>query len=561
MILSKEAILLSIQGKHPKASPRSVEITAPVVPIYEEIKDLPTFSSSTNFLKPNNSGCPSNTFSSYSLNSLTVENKFYDGQPSPLNECGPSSVNNELPGQNVGRNRSANITESQSLETQPWFHGNVSSVDAEALLQYDGEFLVHQNPQTSKYVLSLHSKGIVNHVDIITLKVMNSYGPAAATNQDFKYQFNNGAFDTIPKLIKSHLKYKIPVGSTKNSVITTPVCRFGSSGKTSLNASLHPNSYLDLTPSRRQSDPFEMSGQAQLLKANKPIRFNQVESLKGALPRQLDTASKCFTTPSQEQFLKRIGRSKSDLVGSDKKDMEAALQSQGGKSSTLFSYQLLRVEPTCAMSTSPTSSLPLSSPSEMDEYIYISSPSINSDAMKTSHLSIQPASHNSTSAASSSTHIAQTASIVHTQPKMMTSQDLRSSSDGHSSVTKRHIAGSSQLQSHTPARNQVRSFPGHEALEWAHTILLSHSNDELASHMTRADAVRFLLAPMLGEDNIAWKKRYDVKNTAYVNSYLIGACVLCRVEQESSCFGILCGLQTLADPVAGGSLWTKFYNR
>ena len=52
-----------------------------------------------------------------------------------------------------------------------------------------------------------------------------------------------------------------------------------------------------------------------------------------------------------------------------------------------------------------------------------------------------------------------------------------------------------------------KSLPGHELLVGLHDILGRSTEMELAYHLTRADAVAFLLTPRPGEDKEVWKER------------------------------------------------------
>lgn len=63
------------------------------------------------------------------------------------------------------------------------------------------------------------------------------------------------------------------------------------------------------------------------------------------------------------------------------------------------------------------------------------------------------------------------------------------------------------LHSHAPSAKVHRDLPGYEALVKVHTILQSHSNKQLVYHLTRADAVNFLLSPRPGEEDSVWRDR------------------------------------------------------
>ena len=198
-----------------------------------------------------------------------------------------------------------------------------------------------------------------------------------------------------------------------------------------------------------------------------------------------------------------------DIVPSGRR--VATLQSQGEEASRVFSCRLLQEEQACATPTSPTSPRPFSTPHQFGNYVtMVKNPSLSINCDATSS---RPAS-----LTASLTRIAQTDSAAHAPLRKTSSQDLRASRDslvnsdslgtyGSSSLTKKHIVGSSLLQSHTSSMQRRKSLPGYEALDRAHTILQGHSNNELAFHMTRADAVCFMLAPRPAEDKKIWKQR------------------------------------------------------
>ena len=58
--------------------------------------------------------------------------------------------------------------------------------------------------------------------------------------------------------------------------------------------------------------------------------------------------------------------------------------------------------------------------------------------------------------------------------------------------------------------NVPKGLPGYDMLVKLHSILSHHSKEELAYHLTRADAVAFLLTPRPGEDKEVWKERSDI---------------------------------------------------
>ena len=58
-----------------------------------------------------------------------------------------------------------------------------------------------------------------------------------------------------------------------------------------------------------------------------------------------------------------------------------------------------------------------------------------------------------------------------------------------------------------------KALPGYDSLTKLHGLLSAHSTEELASHLTQADAVQFMLAPRPGEDTEVWMKRSVKRET------------------------------------------------
>ncbi len=53
----------------------------------------------------------------------------------------------------------------------------------------------------------------------------------------------------------------------------------------------------------------------------------------------------------------------------------------------------------------------------------------------------------------------------------------------------------------------LKGLPGYSALVKLHALLGAHTNEDLAYHLTKADAVCFLITPRVGEDMGVWKDR------------------------------------------------------
>ena len=112
-----------------------------------------------------------------------------------------------------------------NLEEQPWFHGPIGCGVAETLLDEDGDFLVHENVDGS-YTLSLIWEGRCYHM-LINCNEIVMKGLGGSVTIGYKYQFDNGAFDSVPELIFNHLRYQIPISKEFDAIITHPICKTG----------------------------------------------------------------------------------------------------------------------------------------------------------------------------------------------------------------------------------------------------------------------------------------------------------------------------------------------
>ena len=122
-----------------------------------------------------------------------------------------------------------NFNPSIVLEEQPWYHGKISRRSAESLLDEDGDFLVHENRTTdAEYTLSLVWDGRCYHMLINCDEVVMKGLQGGGVTVGYKYQFENGAFDSIPELIFNHLRYQIPISRDMEAVIRHPIGKAGS---------------------------------------------------------------------------------------------------------------------------------------------------------------------------------------------------------------------------------------------------------------------------------------------------------------------------------------------
>ena len=77
----------------------------------------------------------------------------------------------------------------------------------------------------------------------------------------------------------------------------------------------------------------------------------------------------------------------------------------------------------------------------------------------------------------------------------------------HHHKQQQHHKPLANVHSHIPEAKVHKSLPGYAMLVKIHTLLQSHSNEELVYHLTRADATCFMLAPRPGEDTSVWRER------------------------------------------------------
>ena len=158
-----------------------------------------------------------------------ISNSTEDDSPGPLTHKHLSIVSMES-GLSFGYDVEKDFNPSQPLESQPWYHGKITRGDAEALLHDDGDFLVRENTTMSNtYTLTLRWRGVADHTLIGTTEVIST--TSFIRGSAVKYQFDSGAFDSIPELIFNHLKYQIPVDTAQHTLITNPVCRPGNPGR------------------------------------------------------------------------------------------------------------------------------------------------------------------------------------------------------------------------------------------------------------------------------------------------------------------------------------------
>ena len=257
----------------------------------------------------------------------------------------PSDASSDSPGQVVHKHLSVVSMESGlsfgydvekdfnpalPLDTQPWFHGRILRGDAETLLHDDGDFLVRENTTLANtYTLTLRWRGVPDHTLIGTTEVVSTTA-GLKVGTTIKYQFDSGAFDSIPELIYNHFKYQIPIDKTQHTLITNPICRSGASGKSSLYASFggyssaqRSNISPDSSPASkgRSASPQEQARSSQMLRLSKTMSVSPHVSPRDTPPRQMDVAG---PFPLHARISRHM--SSGDLLESSKEDIPIALR-------------------------------------------------------------------------------------------------------------------------------------------------------------------------------------------------------------------------------------------
>ena len=217
------------------------------------------------------------------------------------------------------------------LESQPWFHSKVLRADAEMLLHDDGDFLVRENTTlVNTYTLTLRWRGVADH-NLINMTEVVSTNAGVKVGTTIKYQFDSGAFDSIPELIYNHLKYQIPIDKAQHTLITNPICRPGIGNKSSMYASFgahstgqRSNMSPDSSPAfkGRSASPQELTRMAQMLRLSKTMSVSPNVSPRNTPPRQMDVGG------GAAQAHRHLSRhlSSGDLLESSKEDIPVALR-------------------------------------------------------------------------------------------------------------------------------------------------------------------------------------------------------------------------------------------
>ncbi len=512
------------------------------------------------------------------------------------------------------------------LESQPWFRGRISRVEAEAALNDDGDFIVRESTAIlNTYTLSLRWRGKFDHTMINSTEVVNSRGDIRKAT-GVKYHFESGAFDTIPELIFNHLKYQIPINPAQHVLITNPICRPGTSNhstpsnvhrgnystqqsythppnmpdpnnspnfstlprnfgrKTSISSLPEEAAKISQTLARGLSNsstryhPLKQSSSSGDLLDDKPPQ-NELRNYRGVIspPPIPEVRTHALTTnsrfrqnemianaahPRQESFGDYVDMGSVSICGDtdslidslERPQSSSSFSQPAAKKSDRVNYAEVtylrdQIKPTLTIcddavkyaevqftqkKSSPHSSRetsPYQSRADLLAGRAARSTTPNYAQIKFDNYSPHPFSQYGSMQKSSppnrpsyetTRQRSQTDAHVYVRPEKPKNKKLnRASTASNDSAlsTSSHSSTSSTPQppsvpkssllihSHAPSAKVHRDLPGYEALVKVHTLLQSHSNKQLAYHLTRSDATQFLLAPRPGEDESVWKDR------------------------------------------------------
>ena len=244
-----------------------------------------------------------------------------EDSPSHLTHKHLSMVSMES-GLSFGYDVEKDFNPSQPLEAQPWFHGKIPRGDAEAHLHDDGDFLVRENTTMSNtFTLTLRWRGVADHTLIGTTEVIST--TSLIQGSTVKYQFDSGAFDSVPELIYNHLKYQIPIDKAQHTLITNPVCRPGNHAKPGLYTS---NVGVYAPPPLHQRGSFspESSPCSFSLGGNSFRRRSNSPSSDTARFHSLRKPAGVYNTPPPERLSKHL--SIGDLLEASKEEVEVSLR-------------------------------------------------------------------------------------------------------------------------------------------------------------------------------------------------------------------------------------------
>jgi hypothetical protein len=510
------------------------------------------------------------------------------------------------------------------LESQPWFHGSIGRREAESLLDEDGDFLVHES--RGNYTLSLSWEGRCYHL-LINCNEIVMKGPEGIMTTGYKYQFDNGAFDSVPELIYNHLHYKIPISHDFDGTLSNPVVhlvRKSMQRELQSSQSTLKRSYGTLPKNFGRS--IENISARSLISPDFMIREYDTSSLRGARAASFSPVDQIATRhkPNRNSgggittfdriktgSLNSLPNAIKDLdedeasnfvLGSMYKDVPPSPIFEHNKSipdevrpRTISPYSTYDVPvssrklqspvhsvdygdrhidpedyefmgsvcirntlPASPKSTRSSSSIQYASVTPKSIRSQMSSPAVSPSPVKYAEVTFK---RSNTTTASDYTEIVgrnRSQTVTYVTPRMVREEIMAANGPTQphpfatystpapqpvvlrKDIPKSKISTSSySTYSTRPASVIAKNAKAPKSINEVSPFLKEFTNEEIAMHLTKADAVCFLIAPRPGEDINLWKN---------------------RVQELSSESGVFVGVEILAAP-SGEKLWKKLFYR
>lgn len=111
--------------------------------------------------------------------------------------------------------------EKDDLACQPWYHGQLSRQEAEALLLQDGDFLVRASESRGGHpVISCRWRGKTLHFEVFRVALRPRPGRPQAL-----FQLEDERFASMAALVHSYMTHRRPLSQATGAVASTPVSR------------------------------------------------------------------------------------------------------------------------------------------------------------------------------------------------------------------------------------------------------------------------------------------------------------------------------------------------
>ena len=391
-----------------------------------------------------------------------------------------NSVSSEESGVSVGFDVEA-PPQSPPLHKCKWFHGVVKPCLPERILKKEGDFLAREKIIGSTvYLVSVRWNGTVHHVPVKMMEMYQGVGKMTP-----KYSFDAGAFDTVPQLVNTHMKYKIPVNLETGALLINPITK--------------GSDYEEMDDLECKEDPTADSVETQGSKESSP----GVDEAAARLSL-LDRESRSHSVPTPGMNVHEdVARTSSASPVSRRKHL---LQDEGEEGAymemssvkSLLNYSMEDPSPRRDASSSPEpprarSSTPYTSPDL---------PSAKGPISST--YSALPPRRNVSS------------------PLCSRQVSTKSRYDLSSTVTK-----------------SGKGLPNQAVVQKLVSKVLESTAEQLAFHVTLADAVSMKILPHPGEPEEEWWQ---------------------RMREEGAMKGLLAGLEVLGSP-QGEDLWKRLWLR